>query len=204
MSNLLLLAGLLLQAANTERVERVRVLPIVLPTRGALLIAGRSVDRVNLSATLKAHVAAGMRRITLSAEGSVPFSSVRDLMTIAHEAGIESVEFRHDKPTPPVVLAPASAPALRIKIREGALGVEILLKRESGIASMEDLRKLLRSQGKSPVGLPPVLVFSGIEPLPDHRLDRLIAQARATAHPGFQISFCIDLQEPDNASQIFQ
>ena len=145
MSNVLILLSLLAQAATSERPRR---LMADLPAVGAPVIAGATVDWKALPAALKAHAALGFRILTVRADNDVPFSTVRDLMTAAREAGIESVQFSTDKPAAPPKLAGASKDLLRIKVRKGARGMEMLLLQQSSLSSMDDLRKRLKDAPK--------------------------------------------------------
>ncbi len=146
MSRILVLMALLAQEEARSR----RALA-ELPGEGMLLVAGKAEPWKELPAVLKRHSLSGVRELVLKVDGSVPFSDVQRLMSAAREAGIEGVEFDAGKNAAPLAVSDEARRSLRVKLREGARGLEILLLRESSAVSIDDLRKQLRALEKAPV-----------------------------------------------------
>jgi biopolymer transport protein ExbD len=146
MSKALLLVLLLSQDS-----ARPRKAFVDLTAEGTLAIAGESVAWKDLSASLKRLAGSGIRELALRADGTVPFSSVQSVMAAAKEAGIEGVQFSTDKPMPPVKFATEARRSVRIKLREGAKGLEIVILQESPVASIDDLKKQLKALEKGPI-----------------------------------------------------
>ncbi len=147
MSKTTLLLALLLQAAE----DRPRRVIADLPAEGMLSIAGKSVPWPDLAPALKRHAEAGIRQLVLRVDGSVPFSSVQQLMAAAREAGIEGVQFSTEKPAAPPRFSDEARRSVRIKVRDGAKGLELLVLQESTAVSLDDLRKKLKALEKGPV-----------------------------------------------------
>ncbi len=142
---------ILLLALCTQAEERSRRAVVELPTNGIPVIAGKAEPWKDLPAALKRHAGAGIRQLVLRVDGSVPFSSVQRLMAAAREAGIEGVEFSSDKPAAPVRFSDEARRSLRVKLRDGPKGLEILLLQESTAVSLDDLRRKLKGMEKGPV-----------------------------------------------------
>ena len=119
-----------------------------LPAVGVPVIAGTAVNWKALPAALKEHAASGYRILTVRADNEVPFSTVRDLMTAARDAGIESVQFSTETPAAPPKLTGSSKDLLRIKVRKSSKGTELLLLQESSLSSLEELRRKLKDGPK--------------------------------------------------------
>lgn len=122
-----------------------------LPADGTLAVAGQAVSWKDLSAALKRHATSGIRQLVLRVDGTVPFSSVQQLMAAAREAGIEGVQFSPEKPLAALRLSAEAHRSVRIKLREGPKGLELLVLQESSAVSLDDLRKKLQALEKGPV-----------------------------------------------------
>jgi biopolymer transport protein ExbD len=178
MSTILILTALLLpQAAESSR----RRMVVDVPESGIPVIAGATVDWKDLQATLRRHRAEGLRSIALRADGSVPFSTVQGFMAEARAAGFESVEFLSEKPMSAAKFAPVTGKTLRIRVREGARGPEIVVLQESGAASIDELRGRLKPLEKTPV------IIDADHEIPFGTVQEIVS---ACAHEGFdQVSF---------------
>jgi len=147
MNSLLLVLALLLQ----EETSRPKSAVADLPADGSLSIAGVAVPWKDLAASMKKHADTGIRRLVLRVDGAVPFSNVQTLMAAAREAGIEGVQFSTEKPAAPVKFSEEARRSIRIKVREGAKGLELLVLQESTAVSLDDLKKKLKALEKGPL-----------------------------------------------------
>ncbi len=142
---------LLLLVVLAQDEARPRKAFVDLAAEGTLVVAGESVPWKDLSASLRRQADRGIRELAIRADGSVPFSSVQSVMAAAKEAGIEGVQFSTDKPMPPVKFAGVARRSVRVKLREGAKGLEIVLLQETTLGSVDDLKKQLKAMEKGPV-----------------------------------------------------
>jgi biopolymer transport protein ExbD len=147
MSKLILLVAFLAQASA----ERPRRLLADLPADGLPAIAGKAVPWPDLARALKSHAESGIRQLVLRVDGSAPFSSVQQVMAAAREAGMEGVQFSTDKTAAAPRFSDESRRSVRIKVREGAKGLELLVLEERTAVSLEDLRKKLKALERGPV-----------------------------------------------------
>ena len=146
MNSLLMVLALLAQ----EEASVKRVLA-ELPANGSVVLAGQPVPWAGVTASLKKHAESGIRQLVLRVDGSVPFSSVQTLMSAAREAGLEGVQFSSDTPVAPLKISDDAHRLIRIKVREGAKGLELLVLQETGAVSLDDLQKKLKALEKGPV-----------------------------------------------------
>lgn len=147
MSNLLLILALVCQ----DSPARPRKAFVDMRADGTISVEKHEIGSNDLSARLKSLAGSGIRELALRADGAVPFSSVQAVMAVAKEAGIEAVQFTSDLPMPTVKFAEGAGRQLRVKVREGGKGLEIVLLQENGVASIEELKKQLREMEKRPV-----------------------------------------------------
>jgi biopolymer transport protein ExbD len=134
-----------------ESAEKPRQILADLPANGSLALAGQAIPWKDVAASLKKHAESGIRQLVLRVDGTVPFSSVQTLMAAAREAGLEGVQFSADKPAAPVQFSDEAHRSIRIKVREGAKGLELLVLQETSAVSLDDLRKKLKALEKGPV-----------------------------------------------------
>ncbi len=146
MNSLVMVLALLVQEEATVK----RVLAD-LPANGSLALAGQAVPWKDVAASLKKHVESGIRQLVLRVDGTVPFSSVQTLMMAAREAGLEGIQFSSDKPVAPVQFSADAHRSIRIKVREGGKGLELLVLQESSAVSLDDLRRKLKALEKGPI-----------------------------------------------------
>jgi biopolymer transport protein ExbD len=122
-----------------------------LPANGTLALAGQAIPWKDVAASLKKHAESGIRQLVLRVDGTVPFSNVQTLMAAAREAGLEGVQFSADKPVAPVTFSADVHRSIRIKVREGAKGLELLVLQEASAVSLDDLRKKLKTIEKAQI-----------------------------------------------------
>jgi len=142
---------LLLLALLSQDDARPRKAFVDLTAEGALVVSGASVAWKDLAASLKRQAAAGIREVVLRADATVPWSNVLQVMNAAKEAGIEGVQISSEKPPPPARIAGDAKGSVRIKLREGPKGLEIVILAETPVASMDDLKKRLKALEKGPI-----------------------------------------------------
>lgn len=116
---------------------------------GTLTLSEKAVPLADIPKALQSY--AGVRELTIRTDPATPFSYVQRVMTAARDAGIESVQFSSDSDAPPIRLAGDPRRALRLKVREGPKGPEIVILRESAAVSLDDLRTQLGALEKQPV-----------------------------------------------------
>jgi biopolymer transport protein ExbD len=112
---------------------------------GSVRVGGTAADWKDLGARLK-----GLKEATLQVDPEVPFSTVTRVMDLCKRAGVQTVEFAAIKTEPPPKLT-GGAPSLRIKIRDGARGPEVILLREAPVSSIEELVRKLQGVEQQPV-----------------------------------------------------
>lgn len=140
----------LLVALLIQDPVQLREVTVDLPADGSVVVAGESVPWAEIAVRFKRHRDLGIRLLVIRADGAVPFSSVQRVVAAAREVGIERAEVSSEKPVPERAFA-AEPPSLRIKIREGAKGLEIILLQESYAGSLEDLAARLKKLERMPV-----------------------------------------------------
>lgn len=130
--------------------EAARKLSIEIPADGKVRVAGATVEWKGLDVHLGGLRKEGFAAVTLRVDPSVPFSSVSEVMNACRRAGLATIEFASVKSDPPPKLV-GGKPGLRIKIRDGARGPQIILLRETPVTSIAKLRKLLENTPKVPI-----------------------------------------------------
>lgn len=128
-----------------------RKMTVDLPANGSLVMAGDAVAWKDVVSAFRKFRESGIRTVVVRADGSVPFSSVARVMEAAREAGLDNVEISTEKPASPPKFADPAPAALRIKIKEGAKGLELRVLLESGAGSLDSLKETLRTIEKMPV-----------------------------------------------------
>lgn len=129
---------------------RTRKLHIKLPADGKLRIAGRAVDWKGMDAELKKLVALKYDEVLLDVNPAVPFSSVTRIMDACKRIGLKRIEFASVKSDLTPKLA-RGTPCIRIKIRDGVKGPQIIVMQEFPVTTTEELRTLLEKTEKLPV-----------------------------------------------------
>lgn len=123
-----------------------RKLNVELSADGALKIGGAAVEWKELEAAIKRR---GLREATLRVDADVPFSSVTRLMDACKRAGLETLEFEAAEAAPTKFAG--GSPSIRIKVRDGARGPEVILMEERPVTSLDELRQKLDKLEKQPI-----------------------------------------------------
>lgn len=143
-------AALLVLSTSSLRGEDA---PVRIEEDGRIVLADREVaagDWEKVAAELRGLVHAGSDRIVLRAAPRVPFSVVMRVMDLAREAGVKDVEVGAPESSTSTSAVPPER-SIRIKLREGPAGPEILLLQETRLASVELLRAELGRIGPLPL-----------------------------------------------------
>lgn len=140
---------LLLLAVMTQDVAKQK-LRVELAADGKLTVAGKSIDWKDIDATMKRFASSGMDTMVVKVDPALPFSSVLRVMNAGKAAGLGAVEFAQDGDAD-VALAKESRKSLRLKVKDGPKGPEIVLMQESNATSMDDLAGQLKKLDKRPI-----------------------------------------------------
>jgi biopolymer transport protein ExbD len=122
-----------------------------LSAEGTLRLGSISYSLKEAEAALRKEAESGVRSLIVITEPSAPFSHVQSVMRAARDAGIDRVQFSSDGDEHPVRVSDAPRRSIRIKLKEGPKGLEVVLLRESTASSVDDLKKQLAGLEKGPV-----------------------------------------------------
>lgn len=144
MTKLALLLAFFAQDAAKQKLR------VELAADGKLTIAGKGIDWKDVDAVMKRYADSGMDTMVVQVDPALPFSSVLRVMNAGKAAGLASVEFAQDGDAD-VALSKDARKSLRIKVKDGPKGLEIVLLQESTAVSMDDLKSQLKRIEKRPV-----------------------------------------------------
>jgi biopolymer transport protein ExbD/uncharacterized membrane protein len=130
--------------------SQTRGLCIELSADGMLRIAGRTVEWKGVDAELRRLAALNYVEVLLDVDPSVPFSSVTRIMDACRRVGLKTIKFTSVKSDLSPNLA-RGTPGIRIKIRDGVKGPQIIVMQEIPVTTMEELQTLLEKTEKLPI-----------------------------------------------------